>query len=304
MRRLAGLALLLLCLLGAAHAQAPESKNVVSGRRALEHVRALTQIGARVPGTQGHAWAQAYIIRHLRLAYAAEIEEVDFAASSPRGTVPMKNIIGKFPGRSDDIIVLAGHYDTLDRDGFVGANDGGSSAALLLELARVLGRQQANEATVWIAFFDGEEAFEQWGPRDGIYGSRYQAGAWQRDGTLARIKAVLVVDMIGDRDLGLRRETNSTPWLTDLVWQIAREKGYGAHFLEESISVEDDHAPFLRLGVPAVDLIDFEYGPQNRYWHSPDDTLDKLGSRSFEILGEVLLEVLGRLSQRWPEEKP
>lgn len=304
MRRLAGLALLLLASFGVAHAEAPETKNVVSGRRALEHVRALTQAGGRVPGTQAHAWAQAYIIRHLRLAYAAEIEEVNFAAATPRGTVPMKNIIGKFPGRSDDIIVLAGHYDTIDREGFVGANDAGSSTALLLELARVLGRQQPNDATIWVAFFDGEEAFKDWGPRDGIYGSRYQASAWQRDGTLSRVKAVIVVDMIGDRDLGLRREANSTPWLTDLLWQIAHEKGHGAHFLEDSIAVEDDHVPFLRLGVPAVDLIDFDYGPHNRYWHTANDTLDKLDRRSFEIIGEVVLEAVAQLGQRWPEDKP
>ena len=304
MRRLAGVVLLLLSLAGAASAEESEARNVFSGRRALEHVRALTQAGSRAPGTQGHAWAQAYIIRHLRLAYAAEIEEVDFAALTPRGTVPMKNIIGKFPGRGEDIIVLAGHYDTFSREGFVGANDAGSSTALLLELARVLGRQPLNEATIWVTFFDGEEAFEQWGPRDGIYGSRYQADVWQRDGTLGRIKAVIVADMVGDKDLAIRRDQNSTPWLADLIWEIAEEKGYAAHFLQESIAVEDDHAPFLRLGVPAVDLIDFEYGPANRYWHTAEDTLDKLGARSLEIVGEVVLEAVSRLSPRWPESKP
>ncbi|MGH9803590.1 MAG: M28 family peptidase, partial [Candidatus Acidiferrales bacterium] len=298
MPRLASLAFALLCLVFMARAAVAEDRNVLSGGRALEHVRALAQVGARVPGTQGHAWAQAYIIRHLRLAFAAEIEEVDFAAVTPRGAIPMKNIIGKFPGPSDDIIVLAGHYDTFNREGFVGANDAGSSTALLLELARVLGRQQSNSATVWVVFFDGEEAFEQWGPRDGIFGSRYQAGAWQRDATLERIKAVIVVDMIGDADLTLRRDLNSTPWLTDLIWQIAREKGYSAHFLEESIAVEDDHAPFLRLGVPAVDLIDFQYGPDNRYWHTSEDTLDKLSARSLQIVGEVVLEAVARLGQR------
>jgi Zn-dependent M28 family amino/carboxypeptidase len=304
MRGWAALVLWLLCFVAAAAAGAEERKNVLSGRRALEHIKALTQAGQRVPGTQGHAWAQAYIIRHLRLAFAVEIEEVDFAASTPRGTISMKNIIGKFPGRSDEIIILAGHYDTFDRESFVGANDAGSSTALLLEMARALGRQQLNDATVWVVFFDGEEALESWGPRDGIYGSRYQAGAWQRDGTLARIKAVIVVDMIGDSDLTIRREANSTAWLTDLLWEIAREKGYGAHFLEESIAVEDDHAPFLRLGVPAVDLIDFDYGPGNRYWHTSDDTIDKVSSRSLQIVGEVVLEAVARLSQRWPVSVP
>ena len=303
MRCLAGLALSLLCAVGVARAEAPEVKNVVSGRRALEHVRALTQVGARVPGTQGHTWAQAYIIRHLRLAYA-DIEEVDFAAQTPRGVVPMKNIIGRIAGRSDDIIVLAGHYDTLKLEGFVGANDGGSSAALLLELARVLGRQQPNDATIWVTFFDGEEAFERWGPRDGIYGSRYQASAWQRDGTLARIKAVIVVDMIGDRDLNVRLDSNSTPWLNELVLQVARDRGHEAHFSEDERPVWDDHVPFVQAGVPAVDLIDFDYGPENRYWHTPEDTADKLSPRSFEIVADVVLEIVARLSQRWPAAEP
>lgn len=272
----------------------------VSGETALEHVRQLVNVaGERWPGSPGHDWAQRYIVRHLRLAYA-EVEEVNFVTRTPQGLVAMKNIIGKIPGESPDIIVLAGHYETLRRDGFVGANDGGSSTALLLELARELGRSQPNPTTVWVVFFDGEEAFQQWSGTDGIYGSRYQANAWRRAGVLERIKAVIVVDMIGDRDLALRREANSTRWLTDLVWSVAREKGYADHFLEETYAVEDDHTPFLREGIPAVDLIDFEYGPGNRYWHTGEDTPDKLSPDSFEIVGEVVLEVVRRLSQSWP----
>jgi len=271
----------------------------VSGRQALEHVRALLRFGGRTPGSEGHRWAEDYIIRHLRLAYA-EVEEVNFAAQTPDGVVAMKNIIGKIPGRSPEIVLLAGHYDTLAREGFLGANDGGSSAALLLELARVLGGQQPLPLTVWLVFFDGEEAVRQWGPQDGTYGSRYQAGAWQRAGVLPRVKAMILVDMIGDKHLTLRRDLNSTPWLTELVWQVAREKGYREHFLEETTAIEDDHLPFVRAGVPAVDLIDFDYGPGNRYWHSREDTLDKLGARSFEIVGEVMLETVARLGQRWP----
>ncbi len=272
----------------------------VSGQKALEHVRNLVNVGGeRWPGSAGHRWTQRYIIRHLRLAYA-EVEEVDFVAQTPGGAVAMKNIIGKFPGESSDIIVLAGHYDTVRRDGFVGANDGGSSTALLLELARVLGRTQPGPAAIWVVFFDGEEAFRQWSETDGIYGSRYQVSAWQRAGELERVKAVIVVDMIGDRDLTLRRESNSTAWLTDLVWRVAREKGYQEHFLDDRLAIEDDHLPFLRAGVPAVDLIDLEYGPENRYWHTREDTPDKLDPRSFEVVGEVVLEVVRRLSQRWP----
>ena len=271
----------------------------VSGLQALEHVRQLLKFGPRVPGSEAHRWAEDYIIRQLRLAYA-EVEEVNFAAQTPQGLVPMKNIIGKFGGSSGDVVVLAGHYDSLRREGFVGANDGGSSAALLLELARVAGRRESRPIAVWVVFFDGEEAFRQWSPQDSLYGSRYQASAWQRAGVLARLKALILVDMIGDKDLALRRDLNSTPWLTEMVWQIAREKGYQAHFLDDTTAIEDDHAPFVRAGVPAVDLIDFDYGPGNRYWHTREDTLDKLSPRSFEIVGEVILEAVARLGQRWP----
>lgn len=278
---------------------APPPPAGVSGPQALEHVRQLLKFGARVPGSEGHRWAEDYIIRQLRLAYA-EVEEVNFAAETPAGLLPMKNIIGKIPGRSSDIVVLAGHYDSLGREGFVGANDSGSSAALLLELARVLGRRQPNPLTVWVVFFDGEEAVRQWSPQDSLYGSRYQASAWQRAGLLPRVKALILVDMIGDKDLALRRDLNSTPWLTELVWQAAHGRGHQAHFLDETTAIEDDHLPFVRAGVPAVDLIDFDYGPGNRYWHNREDTLDKLSPRSFEIVGEVILETVARLGQRWP----
>jgi Zn-dependent M28 family amino/carboxypeptidase len=296
-RRLA-LVLVGISLSGSLCAREP-NRPVLSGQRALKHVKVLVRHGNRAPGTPGHRWTQAYVVRQLRLAYA-EVEEVSFAAQTPQGLKAMKNIIGKIPGRSSDVVVLAGHYDTLAREGFTGANDSGSSAALLLELARVLGLKQPNPVEIWVVFFDGEEAFQQWSATDGIYGSRYQASAWQREGVLSRIKALIVVDMIGDKDLTLRRDLNSTPWLTDLVWQVAEEKGYGAHFLEEEQSIVDDHVPFVEAGVPAVDLIDFNYGTGNRYWHTSEDTLDKLSARSLEIVGQVVLETVRRLGQRWP----
>jgi len=298
-RRLAALALTLVLGAGTACAREP-NRPVLSGERALGHVRQLVQWGNRAPGSSGHAWTQAYIIRQLRLAYVDDIEEVDFVARTPKDMTPMKNIIGKLPGKSSEVVVLAGHYDTLAKEGFVGANDAGSSTALLLELARVLGLKQPPPVTIWIVFFDGEEAIEEWSERDGLYGSRYQASVWRRQSSLERIKAVIVVDMVGDKDLRLRRDLNSTPWLTDLIWEIAAGKGYAGHFSEEQSAILDDHVPFRQAGVPAVDLIDLEYGPNNRYWHTSEDSLDKLSAGSFKIVGEVVLEAVARLGQRWP----
>ena len=283
---------------GCAQAEQPGPRRV-NGQRALEDVRALVKAGPRVPGSPGHRAAQDYILKELRQA-GAEVEEANFIVDTPLGKRPMKNIIGKISGRGGDLIVVTGHYDTLVQEGFLGANDGGSSAALLLEMARVLARAEPKATAVWVVFFDGEEAMRRWSATDGIYGSRYQAGVWQRDGVLSRIKALINVDMIGDKNLALKRDSNSTDWLTDLVWKVAREKGFETHFVEAAMAVEDDHMPFIRAGVAAVDLIDFDYGPENRYWHTPQDTLDKLSPRSLEIVGEVVLETVRRLGQRWP----
>ncbi|HEX9764625.1 MAG TPA: M28 family peptidase [Candidatus Acidoferrales bacterium] len=288
---------LLLVFPAACQAGSKSPAAAVSGERAMAHVRALVGFGERRPGSEGHRKAQEYILSELR-KLQVEVEEVNFTAETPRGRVPMKNIIAKIPGRSADILVIGGHYDTLWQEGFVGANDGGSSAALLLELARVLKQQGPQRMAVWLVFFDGEEAVEQWTERDSLYGSRWQARLWQQQGVLQRIRALIIVDMIGDKDLALKRESSSTPWLVDLIWKVAREKGYGKHFLDAEVPLLDDHTPFLQLGVPAADLIDFDYGPGHRYWHTPQDTLDKVSPRSMEIVGEVVLESLRRLMQR------
>ncbi|HXE74164.1 MAG TPA: M28 family peptidase [Candidatus Xenobia bacterium] len=297
MRRFLFSLVLLALVLASCFATGKDSATRISGQKAMAHVRALVGLGERRPGSEGHRKAQAYILAELR-KLDLEVEEVNFDAETPRGRLAMKNIIAKIPGRAPDILVVGGHYDTLWRDGFVGANDGGSSTALLLELARVLRSRMPLQKTVWVVFFDGEEAVEAWSERDGVYGSRWQAALWRQQGTLRRVRAVIIVDMIGDRELNLRREQNSTAWLTDLVWQAARDKGYAAYFLNEQTAVYDDHSAFLALGVPAVDLIDFDYGPNNRYWHTTEDTVDKVSGRSMVIVGEVVLETLNRLMRR------
>lgn len=270
-----------------------------SGKRALNHVHALADFGPRPPGSEGIQKAREYIRTHLRRSYI-DVEEIPFVAQTPYGSVLMTNFVAKIPGKSTDILVLAGHYDTVDTrkvPNFVGANDGGSSAGLLLELARVLAERR-NELTIWLVFFDGEEAIREWSARDGLYGSRYLAFSWKRDGILPRIRAFILLDMVGDRDLLIRRDLNSTPWLTDLVWQAARDLGHTAHFSDQILTLDDDHTPFVRAGVPAVDLVDFDYGPGNRYWHTKEDTPDKLSARSLQVVGEVVLETVRRLEQR------
>ncbi len=263
----------------------------------MVHVERLVAIGPRVAGSAGGAKARDYIVRELKKA-GLEVRVEPFEADTPQGRLRMANVVAIIPGRRADVILIGGHYDTKwfnDRH-FLGANDGGSSAALLIELARQLARTR-QEFTYWVAFFDGEEARHSWTATDSLYGSRRMATDLARSQRLPR--AVIVVDMIGDRDLNIRREAFSTDVLTDLIWQAATRLGYQRHFLSASIPVEDDHAPFLRAGVPSALLIDFDYPP----WHTADDTVDKVSPRSLKVVGDVLLEALPTV-ERWLLDSP
>jgi len=268
-----------------------------SGTSALRFTAKAVSFGARPPGSEASRRLQAYIVRELKKTGCEVIEDA-FTAQTPAGPLAMKNLIARFPGRSGRAIAITGHYDTKLMPGrpFVGANDGGSSTGFLLEMARVLaGRPRQDD--IYLVWFDGEEAVATWSDTDGLYGSRHLARRWLTDGTAARLKALINVDMIGDKDLGILREAYSSAPLLRLVWETARELGYGRHFLEVEGAIEDDHAPFARMGVPAVDLIDYDYGPDNSYWHTEKDTMDKLSARSLEAVGRVVLAVVRRLEQ-------
>jgi Zn-dependent M28 family amino/carboxypeptidase len=284
--------ILALVLVLAGVAAAHSAPATFDGAAALRHIERLVALGPRVAGSPGGARARAYITGELQRA-GIQTRVEPFDADTPDGRIKMANVVAVLPGHRPEAILIGGHYDTkLFPDfKFVGANDGGSSAALLIELARALARRPRG-FTYWIAFFDGEEARGTWTSTDSLYGSRRMAADLARQQRLP--VAMIVADMIGDRDLDIRREGYSTPWITDLVWESARRLGHAAHFLSESMSVEDDHAPFLRAGVPATLLIDFSYLP----WHTADDTLDKVSARSLQVVGDVLLEALPAIEQR------
>jgi Zn-dependent M28 family amino/carboxypeptidase len=262
--------------------------------RAFEHVRQLVAIGPRHPGSAGSQQARRYILEQAKALGIAAAEQ-PFVASTPFGPVQMANVVLTLPGARPDRILLGGHYDTkLFREfRFVGANDGGSSTAMLLELARAL-KARKNAFTIELVFFDGEESFVEWTGTDHTYGSRHYVQQAQKAGTLKGVRAMLLVDMVGDRDLRLRREARSTPWLTDILWASAKKLGYGAHFSDELEPIEDDHVSFLNAGVPAVDLIDLDY----RAWHTAEDTLDKVSARSLQVVGDVILHALPAIEKR------
>jgi glutaminyl-peptide cyclotransferase len=270
----------------------------IDAKRAFEYTREVTAFGARYIGSENHKKLENYILSHLK---GDQVEDDAFIADTVEGKFPVRNIIAKFPGKKDGIIVILGHYDTvysLRNTGFVGANDGGSSTAILLEFANQFRGKPRDGYSIWLVWTDGEEAVRQWSDTDSLYGTRHLAEKWEKDGTLKKIKALLLMDMIAATDVNILRETQSTPWLLDLVYSAAERAGYQSHFYALQGEIEDDHLPFLKRGVPCADLIGMPYGYNDVFHHTPQDTMDKLSPKSLEIVGNTVLETIRLLDQR------
>lgn len=268
--------------------------------RAMQYVKEIVAFGPRPIGSENHKKVENYILSHLK---GVDLEQDAFEIHPSEGTFPVRNIVAKFPGTRDGIIVIASHYDTnwpLRNTSYIGANDGASSSALLLEIANQLrGKKKRDGYSVWLLWDDAEESMKlPWYDPESLYGVRHLAEKWQSDGTLKRMKAFILEDMIGDADLNIERVTEATPWLEDLVYQAATRVGYQSHFFAREMSVQDDYEPFLKRGVPAVDLIDFDYGYNNVFWHTTQDTVDKLSPKSLQIVGTVTLETVRLLDRR------
>ena len=275
-----------------------------NGARALEYARQFVAIGPRWPTSPGHVKAEEFLRSQFK---RDQLEEDTFTANTPIGPVAMRNFIVRFPGKKDGVIVLATHYETnywLRNINFVGANDGGSTVGLLMAIGDQLRADLTRGKTldgysVWLVFDDGEESIQPtWTTSDSTYGTRHLAARWQRDGTLGRIKAFILADMIGDKDLDIQRETQSTDWLVAVVRQAAKKFGYERYFFKTDQQVSDDHLPFVRRGVPSIDIIDINYGPNNSYHHTAQDTMDKISARSLTIDGDVFLETIRLIDQR------
>jgi Zn-dependent M28 family amino/carboxypeptidase len=262
-------------------------------------------MGPHPSGSEAIKRAQTYIETELK-NYGLKVTEDSFVGQTPKGAVPMKNLIGELAGEKPEIVLITGHYDTKRQAGFVGANDGGSSAATVLEMARALSKTKPTY-TLWFVLFDGEEAVVEWSAMNGMdntYGSRHLVARMRNDGTLARTRAMLLVDMIGDKNLDIKREGGSTRWLVDVIWEAASKAGYAKNFLRDEHDISDDHLPFIEAGIPAVDLIDFDYGPQHAYWHTNQDTLDKISGESMKAVGDALILALPEIFKRLSELPP
>ena len=254
-----------------------------------------------------HAKAEAFIKSQFAPETAKGNFETDsFNAATPIGLVAMRNYIVRYPGKKDGVIVLATHYETnypLKDINFIGANDGGCTTALLIEIGHYLRAHPPEGFSVWLVFDDGEEAIKEWSDSDSLYGTRHLAAKWSKDATLPKVKAFLLADMIGDKDLNIDRDSNSTPWLLAMLLNAAKSTGHGSYVFRNETTVNDDHLPFKQRGVPVLDLIDIDYGPHtgqmpDGYHHTAQDTMDKISAKSLQVSADLFLEMIHQINVR------
>jgi Zn-dependent M28 family amino/carboxypeptidase len=279
----------------------------VDSARAWQYVKDIIAFGPRWDGSKGQERVGEYLHAKLK-ADQVQVEDDAFVADTPAGKIAMRNIVAKFPGSKDGIIVLGSHIDTnypLRKTSFIGANDGAATTALLLAIGDQLRGKKLEGYSVWLAFLDGEESIPSdkpgdlhWDDNNSLFGSTHLAQKWQQDGTSKKIKAFMLLDMIGDKELDIQRDANSTPWLENLILQAATRLGYQSYFFAYGTTVTDDHIPFKKTGVPVADIIDLNYGYNNAFHHTTEDTLDKISPKSLQIVGDVVLETIRLLNGR------
>jgi glutaminyl-peptide cyclotransferase len=299
MARKLSVAIVLVLIGGCSRSQPPQgiAWQQYSGTRAYEHVAKLVGYGPRPAGSEALGRAATYIITQLQ-DYGLTAEEQVFTASTPYGPRQFRNVIARTrvqQGSQNRTIIIASHYDTklFTNMTFVGANDGGSSTGTLLEIARVA----ADQPNVWFVFFDGEEAMVQYGNDDGLWGSKFFVEDLKGKDGVKQIRAMILLDMVGDKNLNVIVAGT----LTQQVFDAARAAGFRDYFTYGANAILDDHVPFMRAGIPAVDLIDFEFGSGpglNDYWHTEKDTLDKLSPHSMEIVGQTTLRLIELLQNQ------
>jgi glutaminyl-peptide cyclotransferase len=280
-------------------APAAETTGGFDGKRAYDQVAKQVSFGPRPPGSPAMAKLQDYLIFELK-SYDCAVETDSFSADTPVGRVPMENILVKIAGKKPGIILLGTHYDTKKMDNFVGADDAGSSTGVMLELARLLCKAPEDRYAVWIAFFDAEEAFNpQWEDPDHTYGSRQMAAQFAASGDLPKVKAFILADLVGGRSARFQRDRESTKWVVDLVWNVAAKLGYSEWFVNEVGGPGgDDHFSFTSRKVPSVDIITILDSQTTPYWHTPQDTMDKISPKVLAVVGHTILESVKELQRK------
>jgi Zn-dependent M28 family amino/carboxypeptidase len=298
------------CVLGAATVQA--QVHAVSGAAVLKLTQQYIDAAPkRYVGSPGHLAAENFIKDHFKpeMAKSNFVTDEFVARSTPAGPFTMRNFIVKYPGKKPGIIVLASHYETnypLKDINFVGANDGGCTTALLIALGQYYRDHPPQGYSVWLLFDDGEEAIGKEGMvgSDQIYGVRHIAAKWSGDGTLSQIKAFLLADMLGWKDMNIDRESNSTPWLLDLLAKAGKDTGHSNYLFKHSLAIDDDHIPFKDRGVPVLDVIAYEYGTLDKttgdytFHHTAKDSMDKLSATSLQVAADIFVDLVKLIGER------
>ncbi|MBV9760586.1 MAG: M28 family peptidase [Acidobacteriaceae bacterium] len=283
---------------------APHSSPAASGfdgAAAFQLTHRAVTFGERPSGSDSIRRLRDWIISEIKPT-GGQVSLDSFQGQTPIGPVSMVNILVKFPGNSGKAVAITGHYDTkrIPMVHFVGANDAGSSTGFLIEFARIVSNIKHPD-DIYIVFFDGEEDVASWTATDSLYGSRHLAAKWAADGTLSHLKAFINIDMIGDKNLDLSDDDSSSQSLREMVWNIADKLGDAKYFRHDPGAIEDDHKPFVDAGVNAIDIIDLDYGPRTQdaplgaWWHTAQDTMDKLSVNSFQVVGDVVLQLVRQL---------
>jgi glutaminyl-peptide cyclotransferase len=255
-----------------------------SGEKALAHVQAMVDLGPRPPGTEAIEKTRMYLTKQLELS-GWKVTRQPFADNTPRGKVEFVNLVATFGAAAAPSFLVCSHYDTkiFDTAKFVGANDVGSSTGALLELARVLGQRPDLARKAELVFFDGEEAYEAFSERDGLYGSRYFAKQLAAQDKIKQFRGGLLFDMVGDRSLTITLPPDSPPEMTRDIFASAEALNLRKYFTYFDRDIMDDHTPLNSVGIPTIDLIDFDFAA----WHTPEDTIDKLSAESLRTVGAV-----------------
>ncbi len=276
-----------------------EKKTVIpeiDGESAFKKVSEIYDIGPRPSGSEG-AKKTAEFIRDQIIKYGLTPETDQWIEKTPSDTgTTFRNVTTVIPGKRKDFIIIGSHYDTKKIETvpeFSGANDGASSSGLLLSLIQAVKDNPAPPPlTLEFAFFDGEECIFQYEDGDGLSGSRRLAAKLKGSGKSSKCRAVIILDMVGDKDLNISIPFNSDTALADEIIKIAGARNWRKYFTKSNASIIDDHTPFHKLGIPAVDIIDFEYGENNRFWHTGADTIDKISPASLKIVGELVMTLI------------
>jgi len=269
----------------------------VSGEKALAHVQQLVDLGPRPSGSEALEKSRLYIADQLHRS-GWQVTRQAFTDETPRGRIQFVNLIAQFPEKrnAEPLFLLCSHYDTkiFDAIKFVGANDGGSSTGLLLELARVIGQHPNLAAKIELVFFDGEEAYDRFSETDGLYGSRHFAK--QLEGSSAKqFRGGILFDMVGDRSLDVTLPADSPSEMARDIFAAAEALKLRSYFTYLDREMIDDHSPLNAVGIPTIDVIDFDYA----WWHTADDTLDKISAQSLQITGSVALYYLSELALKY-----